>query len=152
MKPWLIYKPAFSVVGIPLNGGDLPRHFDALWDQLTARYAEIPHADPDQGYGLHYLVDDEHAYLAGLAVHQVDVIPQGMAARGIPPNTYAVFVHNGCSVHLPQTVERAFTEWLPASSYQLAGDFYFEYYDDRFHPVSPESVISIYVPVRERRE
>ena len=149
MKPWLIYKPAFNVVGIPLNGGDLSRHFDALWDQLAARFAEIPHADPDQGYGLHSLTNHEPSYLAGLAVRKVEVIPEGMAARRFPANTYAVFVHHGLSTHLSQTVERIFVEWLPGSNYQLAGDFYFEYYDDRFQPGSPESVISIYVPVRQ---
>jgi AraC family transcriptional regulator len=152
MKPWLIHKPAFHVVGIPLNGGDLARHDDALWNQLSARYAEIPHADPDQGYGLHSLTDHAYSYIAGLAVRQVDTIPEGMAARRVPSNTYAVFVHNGQSAHLPHTVERAFSEWLPGSSYQLAGDYFFEYYDDRFHPGSPDSLISIYVPVKQRRD
>ena len=149
MKPWLLFKPAFNVVGIPLNGRDLSRQFDALWDQLAARYAEIPHVDPDQGYGLHSLTGHEQLYLAALAVREVDVIPEGMTARQIPPNTYAVFVHHGLSINLLQTVDRVFSEWLPGSSYQLAGDFYFEYYDDRFQPGSPESVISIYVPVRQ---
>ncbi len=152
MKPWLLYRPAFNVVGIPLNGGDLSRQFDALWDQLAARYAEIPHVNPDQGYGLHSLADHEQAYLAALAVREVDVIPEGMTARQLPSNTYAVFVHHGLSAHLSQTVERVFSEWLPGSSYQLAGDYYFEYYDDRFHPVSPESLIFVYVSVRQRWE
>ena len=59
MRSWLIYKPAFNVVGIALNGGDLSSHYDALWDQLASRYVEIPHADPDQGYGLHSLTNRE---------------------------------------------------------------------------------------------
>lgn len=150
MRPWLIYKPAFNVVGIALNGGDLSSHYDALWDQLASRYVEIPHADPDQGYGLHSLTNREPSYLAGLAVRKVDVIPEGMRARQLPPNLYAAFMHTGLSAHLAQTVGRVFTEWLPGSSYLLAGDYYFEHYDDRFHPGSSESVISVYIPVIER--
>ena len=150
MNPWLLYKPAITLVGLPLMDGELSKRYDALWDQLAARYAEIPHADPDQGYGLHSLADDAYAYLAGLAVGRVDVIPEGMTARLLPANTYAVFVHNGRIAHLPQTVEQVFAAWLPSSSYQLAGDFYFEHYDDRFQPGSAESVISLYVPVSER--
>jgi len=150
VNPWLVYKPAINLVGIPLQDGALSKHYDALWDALSARYAEIPYADPDQGYGLHCLNSVEPTYLAALAVNKIGVVPDGMAAKMLPANTYAVFSHHGLSEDLLQTVDRIFSKWLPGSSYQLAGDFYLENYDDRFQPGSAESVVSIYVPVIEQ--
>ena len=63
-----------------------------------------------------------------------------------------LFLYNGLSAYLEQTVKMIFRDWLPSSGYQQAENFYFEYYDDRFHPGSPESVIFLYLPVRQRRD
>jgi predicted transcriptional regulator YdeE len=152
MKPWLLYKPAFNVIGIPHNDGDLNEKIDVLWDQLAARYAEIPHADPDQGYGVHKLANNEKSYLAGLAVDALSSIPDGMVAQFLPANAYAVFMHHGLMAHLADTVEMIFRTWLPGSAYQWAGEYYFEVYDDRFQPGSAESLILIYLPVKEEQD
>jgi AraC family transcriptional regulator len=149
MEPQFLAKPAFQVVGIPLNGKDRVSEIDALWDQLAACYAEIPHADPDQGYGVHRLHADRREYLAGLAVRKAGTIPAGMAAQQIPANVYAVFLHRGLATDLMQTIEEILRVWLPESGYHWAGDYFFEYYDDRFQPGSRDSVIFIYLPIRE---
>jgi len=149
MEPQIIYKPAFTVIGIPYVGENLERDMDALWVQLAKRYAELPHADPDQGFGVHKFSDDGRSYLAGFAAHRDGTLPPGMVEQWICENAYAVFIHRGSLASLAETMTRIFDRWLPGSGYQLAEDYFFECYDDRFNPGSPDSVVFIYVPVRE---
>jgi AraC family transcriptional regulator len=145
MEPRIIYKPAFAVVGFAHNGegGD----DEALWDQLGARYQEIAHVDPDVGYGVRSIMDGNPSYLVGLAVREEGPTPPGMTAVRFQPHTYAVFVHRGRAEALAETVRAALGEWLPKSGYRLAGERYFEYYDDHFDPGSEGSVIFVWVPV-----
>jgi AraC family transcriptional regulator len=145
MEPRIIYKPGFAVVGFAQNDGD--GDGEALWDQLGARYQEIPHVDPDVGYGVRSIADEDQAYLVGLAVREEGLTPPGMTTVRFEPHTYAVFVHRGLAESLPETVGAALGEWLPGSGYALAGTRYFEYYDDNFEPGSDKSVIFLWVPV-----
>ena len=85
-------KPAFTVVGIPLDDVDFQGDVDGLWDQLASRYAEIPDVDPDQGFGVHPLTRQGHTYLVDLIVRKISLIPDGMAAKQILPKSYAFFV------------------------------------------------------------
>ncbi|HEY9122019.1 MAG TPA: GyrI-like domain-containing protein [Brevefilum sp.] len=148
MEPQIVYKPAFTIVGIPHDGKSLERDMDALWDQLAKRYAELPHVDPDQGFGVHNFSDDGHNYLAGFAAYRDGVLPPGMVEQRIGENAYAVFIHRGSLASIPETMTRIFEGWLPGSGYQLASDYFFECYDDRFNPGSPDSVVFVFVPVR----
>ena len=150
MEPRIIYKPGFSVAGICLDAEEVTNSLDEVWEDLADRYREIPHADPDQGFGVHTFTDVGHYYLAGLAVQKDGDLPEGMIELEISPNAYAVFPHRGDLGALPKTFAAIFDTWLPESDYQHAEEFYFEYYDDHFQPGSSDSVIFIFVPVVER--
>ena len=148
MEPRIIYKPAFTVVGFAQtvngDGGDIER----LWEQLAARFREIPFANPDVGYGVHITCDRTHRYLAGLGVtRQGGAVPADMAAFQMVPQTYAVFTHNGWMVELPATVDAVYATWLPEAGYHPAADYFFEFYDDHFQPDSALSTLFIWVPV-----
>lgn len=149
IEPRIIYKPAFRVIGIPLNGVEIANNLDAVWEKLADRYSEISHADPDQGFGVHTFNEQGHFYLAGLAVHKDGHLPEGMAELAIDPHAYAVFPHRGDSADLTDTITAIFDNWLPQSGYRMADEFYFEYYDDHFQPGSLDSVIFIFLPVVE---
>lgn len=148
-EPRIVYKPAFRVAGIPLNGEEIANSLDMVWEILADRYCEIPHADPDQGFGVHTFNEQGHHYLAGLAVHKDGRLPDGMAEFAFDPHAYAVFPHRGDLGDLTDTITAIFDNWLPQSGYRTADEFYFEYYDDHFQPDSPDSVIFIFVPVVE---
>lgn len=156
MEPRIIYKPAFSVVGIsqPFTAWD--GQVDALWAQLEQRYLEISIADPDIGFGVHTWKDGKDRYLAGLALRKVPgrggmgPLPQGMTRLSFDPHAYAVFTHNGVMAGMTETISTIYEGWLPGSSYRSAADFYFEYFDDRFQPGSRDSVLFIFVPVTKR--
>lgn len=147
IEPRIILKPAFTVVGLSQNGDSSHVGREALWDLLNQRYHEIPFADPDSGFGVHTWNGAEQLYLAGLSVRQVGAVPEGMTALTLGAHAYAVFPHRGDSAQVGATVEQIFTEWLPASGYRAAADYFFEYYDDRFQPGSAESLLFIYLPV-----
>jgi len=149
MEPRIIYKPAFTVIGICANG-DSADHTEALWDELGRRYCEIPGVDPDVGFGVHSFSNGGRSYLAGLALGsgaQTVEVPGDMTALKIEAHVYAVFTHTGLLIHLPNTVGLIFEGWLPDSGYETGGDFYFEYFDDRFSPGSPDSVVFLWLPV-----
>jgi AraC family transcriptional regulator len=147
MEPRIIYKPAFTVVGFPLAGGELHRDRDSLWDQLASRYKEIPGADPDQGFGVHIFSEEGRNYIAGLAVMGDGRLPEGMAEQSLRSHAYAVFTHRGILRNLENTIREIFDTWLPHSGYRLADDFYFEYYDDHFQPDSADSLVFLFIPV-----
>lgn len=155
MEPRIIYKPAFSVVGLsqPFSGWD--GRIDALWTQLEQRYQEIPMADPDVGFGVHTWQAGKNRYVAGLALRKVPgrggmgPLPPGMTRISLDPHAYAVFVHNGVMTCLGETVDMIFEDWLPGSGYRCAADFYFEYFDDRFQPGSRDSVLFLFLPVKQ---
>jgi len=62
MEPQILCKPAFRVVGISLEVEKNKDGLESLWENLAARYKEIPHADPDQGFGVHTFPAGEHQY------------------------------------------------------------------------------------------
>lgn len=150
LTPRIVYKTSFTVVGFAREGEISEQDNDSLWGRLGERYAEIPHADPDTGFGVHTWTDSKRRYLASLTVRENGVIPAGMTELSFDAHIYAVFVHTGQMSGLAQTVAWIFEEWLPGSGYERDADFYFEYYDDRFQPGSMDSVIFLWVPVREK--
>jgi AraC family transcriptional regulator len=148
LEPRIILKPAFSVVGLSCPLARLDGDPEALWQELGDRYAEIPQADPDAGYGVHTWTGSGRQYLAGLALRGGEGdLPTDMTVLQIGAHAYAVFVHTGLVQDLPETVARIYEGWLPGSIYESVGNFYLEYYDDRFTPGSPDSVVFLWAPV-----
>jgi len=150
LAPRIIYKPGFTLVGLACEEVPPGDRKDALWEALGECFNEIPHADPDAGFGVHILSGSDRQYLAGLAVRRAGVVPPGMAALTLPANAYAVFMHRGLSESLQETVKEIFNGWQPESDYEQAGAYFFEYYDDRFQPNSRDSVIFLWLPVKQR--
>ncbi len=152
LTPRIIYKPGFTVVGLTCDGVCPDGRKDAIWEELGERFIEIPEADPDVGFGVHTWAESEQHYLAGLAVRKLANVPPGMAVLTFPAHAYAVFMHRGLSKLLPESMAEVFHQWLPLSEYEHSGEFYFEYYDDRFQPNSRDSVVYLWVPVKHKEE
>ena len=149
-QPRIILKPAFTIVGLSCPVTGLNGSTEVTWEQLGERYHEIPQADPDVGYGVHTCDVSGRQYLAGLALRGMPgywQTPSGMTTLHIEAHAYAVFNHTGLVRDLPERVDSIFEDWLPDSGFASGGDFYFEYYDDRFLPGSRDSVVLVFVPV-----
>lgn len=148
MEPQIVLKSTFTVVGFSENGNGSDVAPEVLWNALSARFHEIPGADPDAGYGVHTWQNGQHHYLIGLAASCSSHPPVGMVARSFDPHAYAVFIHPGPISGLGATIAWIFDDWLPKSKFQWVADFYFEYYDDRFAPDSEDSIMFLFVPVK----
>jgi len=149
VEPRIIFKPAFTVVGLLQDDQKYDTLIDELWLRLGYRFHEIEGVDPDVGYGVHFSKDDGDQFLVGFSVQKNGSIPKGMTAMHFEPKEYAVFTHQGTLDGIDDTLSMFYSNWLSRFGYQREDAFYFELYDDRFVPDSPDSLISIYVPVKK---
>ncbi|PKO13233.1 MAG: AraC family transcriptional regulator [Chloroflexi bacterium HGW-Chloroflexi-10] len=152
MEPKFVTKPAFMVVGMRYFGknqaGEIPR----LWDAFLPHLGEIQQTDEScDSFGICNQPDAEgnFEYVAGLPVTCVDSLPEGMVARLVPQQDYAVFVHVGGLDTLGQTYEYIYQQWLPNSAYLFrpGGNDFELYHEGEFNPASKDSKMYIYVPV-----
>lgn len=152
MKPQIVAKPAFTVVGMVIRARPMTPEIPGLWQQFAPRMGELQHlAEPGVSYGLMDNVDHEAGrfdYMAACAVEKAVDLPAGMARWDVPANTYAVL-----ETTLPaigQAFDFIYESWLPASGYRRAAGPDFERYGEAFNPDDPTSRLSIYIPVEER--
>ncbi len=157
MEPRFESREAFTVVGLKCRSSMQNNVIPKLWDDFNKVCSAIPHTVTDlTTYGICFHEEgddpngDSFSYLAGVEVSNADDIPAGMEAISIPARTYAVFEHRGPLDGLRATYGKIFSEWLPASAYVTVGDKDFELYDWRFHWGQPDSILEIWVPVREK--
>ncbi|MGZ9584406.1 GyrI-like domain-containing protein [Paenibacillus marinisediminis] len=117
--------------------------FGHLWDELYERMDEIEFiANRNIGFGLICNM----RYMAGIQVSSTEKIPEGMDSITVPANEYAVFVHKGQIQFLKQTWD------LIAQKYSIhcnMSEPSFERYDERFNPISDDSILEIYVPLKK---
>ena len=157
MKPRLVSREAFTVVGLKCRASKQNNVIPRLWDDFNEVCAGIPHSVKNRtAYGVCYLEEgdapsgDRFSYLAGMEVSIANDIPPGMELLVVPANDYAVFEHRGALDNLCQTYELVYSEWLPASALERVGNLDFELYDWRFRWGQPDSVLEIWVPVRQK--
>ena len=154
MEPKIITKDAFMVIGMRYYGDNQKGEIKQLWDEFLPREESIKNRiHPAIGYGVCYPVEDPDSatafeYLAAVEVSNLDEIPERMMGRTIPAQKYAVFSHRGSVDTITETYQAIYTLWQPKSGCELIKAPDFEYYDERFNPVNPEtSELDIYIPV-----
>lgn len=149
--------PAFLAIGC---AGEFHPHatqaIGQLWGRFAPRMHEVRNRTGNATYGICCPPEDgqrdsDHfTYVAAVGVSSLENIPDGMTGVEMPAREYAVFAYDGgIGPRLPQTLQYIFGEWLPNSGYELAGAD-FEYYDNRFDPVSGQGTFFIYVPVTRK--
>lgn len=154
MELKLVTRPAFTVVGMLYVGKNQNNEIPEMWVKFNKRGNELV-CTGDAAYGVCQWVNDGSdgifEYLAGYEVDPNDPIPEGMAARTVPANTWAVFEHRGAADTLGDTYNRIYQEILPASNYRQTEDGRdMEVYTDEFTFFAPDSIMYIYVPVIAR--
>ncbi|MCB5246429.1 MAG: GyrI-like domain-containing protein [Candidatus Cloacimonetes bacterium] len=157
MEPRMVSREAFTVVGLKCRSSIQNNVIPQLWDDFNKVCASIPHTVTDlTTYGVCFYGDgddpagDVFSYLAGVEVANADDIPAGMEAISIPAGDYAVFEHRGPLDKLPGTYQKIMAQWLPGSAYERVGTLDFELYDWRFRWGQPDSLLEIWIPVREK--
>ena len=147
--------PAFKVYGLLYVGKNENQEISALWDQFNQRGEELCPSTTDQAFGVCRMIPTnttgEFEYLAGVEYKEGQPLPQGTVVREVPACTVAVFKHVGAVDTLHQTYVRIYSEWLPSSNYEpLEPGFDMEVYNEEFTFFAPDSVMYIYVPVKQK--
>lgn len=148
---------AKKVVGCTIYTSGTQTDFPNIWDVFMKRIGDVPNAvNPTvtyalEFYGQEFVTESKWFYMPCVEVSSFDDIPMTMVAKYIPAARYAVFEHIGKVSGIPDLYSRIYKEWLPASNFELAFDFDFELYDERFTGMdNPDSVMEIYIPVLEK--
>jgi len=160
MEPKIITKESFKVVGMEgkttLKNNKIP----GLWHKFMRVIGEIKNRiNNNVAYGIcecvsefdakNFNEDTEFTELVCVEVSKFDNIPEGMVGRTLQTQKYAVFTHRGPLTNLRSTYDYIYGTWLKNSGYEIAEADDFEYYDERFNPVSQEdSEFDIYIPVK----
>jgi AraC family transcriptional regulator len=152
MEPTFVKKTAFLVVGTPYFGKNEHGEIPQMWNVFNSRYGEIKEiADPAVCYGICSSMDatGSFEYVAAAPVNKIDELPEGMVARIVSQQEYAVFFHKGALDTLDKTYDSIYKGWLPNSDYELVPAAHdFELYDQDFKFGDPDSKFYIYIPVR----
>ncbi|WP_268036954.1 GyrI-like domain-containing protein [Algoriphagus sp. PAP.12] len=84
---------------------------------------------------------------AGAEVESLEKLPQGLDHMVIPAGEYAVFHYKG----LPsdnRIFQWIYSQWLPASEFELDQRPHFEVLGEKYKNGSPDSEEDIYIPVK----
>jgi predicted transcriptional regulator YdeE len=162
LKPEIVTKPAFAVVGMKYHGNNLQGEISELWDKFLPRMIEIENPVRNGvAYGImdNYEAPDSSAgadadaigafdYLAGIEVTEKGAIPEGMDYWEVPEQKYAVFTFPFSK--LIQTYNYALRVWLPKSGYVYGDGPEFEYYPPNFGSTE-DSEMKYYIPIKEKK-
>ena len=150
-KPTIVKKDGFMVVGLKYRGKNEQNEVPQLWQSLMPVANQIRHIVPHGAiYGIMDNYDEttgEFDYIAGFEVSQLANIPRGMVGVAVPARTYAVF--EATLATLREAYNYAY-QWLPMAAYESVPGPEFEMYDETFDPHDPDSLLYIYLPVKQR--
>lgn len=156
MEPKIVFKEEFTVVGMKCSTTLKNNKIPQLWDEFLLRIHEIKNRSDDKiTLGVSEFCknphDEEFTYFACVPVTKIDEIPEGMVAKTIPANYYAVVTHKGSLDTLGHVYDYVYDDWLPQSDYELAKSDDFEVYDERFlGPEDENSEVDIYISINRR--
>lgn len=155
MKPVLRKTKPIKLIGMSQKMNLAEDAISELWKRFMPRRREI--ADPlsqdlyslthyDQDYFRSYDPSREFLRQAGMAVTDFSKIPAEMEAFEIPAGLYAVFHYKGLSTD-KSVYQYIFSEWLPASGYELDHRPHFEILGEKYRNNDPDSEEEIWIPV-----
>jgi len=151
MEPKIVEKEAFAVMGVSARGDPTTMDYEDIWgNRFMKHHDQVKALSTDGGYyGAYFDTGEENVaeLVAGMAVGEVQNVPEGLVVRELPPATYAVF---DCTVKtIGPTWQAIMGEWMPASGYEYdASKTSFEYYPPDTQDA--DAPVAIHVPVKRR--
>ncbi len=129
-----------------------------LFSTFMPRRKEILHTKNDHIFDLreypeHYFAKFNPAKpFTKWALKEVEVfddIPNGMEQFELGAGLYAVFMHKGWNPG-PEIFQYIFSQWLPASEYELDKRPHFELFGPKTKRNSPDSEEEIWIPIKPK--
>ncbi|MDD4156832.1 MAG: AraC family transcriptional regulator [Candidatus Cloacimonetes bacterium] len=154
MKPQIIEKPEFKVIGLKCTTTMADNIIPRLWDDFNKRCCEVKNGF-DLWIGVCPYVEmtdmnneTPFDYIAGRAVNNFNDIPKDMVTWTVPASKYAIFTHKGSLENLNQTYKYIFCVWAKESEYEISNADQLEIYDERFKFGQEDSEFDIYIPIK----
>ena len=154
MKPKIVEKNGFILLGMRYDGKNENDEISMLWHSFLERLNEIKNrVDSNESYGYDTWTEKinetgEFTYIAGVEVKDASTIPEGMTCIKIPDNKYAVFTMASTIEDVGKTVSEIYRKWLPESGLELCDSYDFEYYNEDFKHNDENSKLYFYVPIK----
>lgn len=89
----------------------------------------------------------EFDYLAGVHVAESAKLPSAYTRVALPAGRYAVVTHTARVSSLPQTFDKIWTQWIPASALTTAKAPCFGHYRENYDPNSALDPVEIWIPL-----
>jgi len=154
MKPEIVEKEGFTLVGMKYEGKNDNGEIPLLWYNFFLRLKEIKNrVNNSVSYGYDTWTEKinetgEFTYIAGVEVEDDTCVPEDMVCIKVPGNKYAVFTMDSIIEDVGKTVGEIYSKWLPEAGLQLADNYDFEYYNENFKPNDENSKLYFYVPIK----
>jgi len=151
-------KPAFRVMGVSkmfsyeTANADVPQYWDEIHVQAAVKPVEgmygICFDEEMGGNRFRYMIADD--------LEEGEAGEKNLETYEVPRHTWAIFPCRGAMpLSLQEVNRRIFSEWLPASNYEIAEGYNIEYYSDSAEfkdgTQDPDYYAEVWIPVRERR-
>jgi AraC family transcriptional regulator len=150
MKPELVDHKTIKVLGIQRRIDPMKTDYQKLWrDELAPYYATIGQLGRTEGwFGVYFPCEEEGKvdFIAGMAVGDLDEVPEGLVVREVPAARMAVFTSN--IRKLGDTWRNIYESWLgEAGLVEDETTACFEYFPPGAEMGNAD--VSVNVPVKE---
>lgn len=149
-EPRMIDSDAMIIVGLKKRYSDeTSAHMPAQWQSFQPHIGNIDDQKSNAAFGIMYNSDDEGNidYMTGVEVSRYPDAVKELDGLRVPPQTYAVFKHDGHISEIKRTWKTIFGDWLPNASCKLVDAPQLERYGEGFNPQSGEGDIEVWIPV-----
>jgi AraC family transcriptional regulator len=125
------------------------KNIAAQWKRFIPRIGKVPSQIGTSTYGVcwNFKPKGVFEYLAGVEVAESAKLPSDFTRVALPAGRYAVLTHTGNVSSLPQTFDKIWTQWIPASGLTTAKVPCFERYGENYDPTSCLEPVEIWIPL-----
>lgn len=139
----------FKAVGMTYFGDNQNGEIPGLWEAFNKHYKDIKQKSKSMRcYGIcDGEMDSEGRfhYTACAEVDSFEDVPQFMETKVVQSGKYVVYTYAGAIKDLGGFYENIFSQWLPASGYEMDCRPQLELYDERF---MRNGEFDIYIPIK----
>lgn len=149
-EPRIVDSAALLIVGLKKRYSEQSTaQMAAQWQAFGPHIGNIDNQQGNVAYGVLCNSDDEGNidYVTGVEVSQFPDTAKELDGIRIPPQTYAVFQHNGHVSEIRRTWKTIFGKWIGESGRELVDAPQMERYGEAFDPRTGTGDIEIWIPV-----